>query len=252
MSKSKTLKKAQIAKISLLAMFSAIIFAMTFTPYIGYITIPGMLSITTIHIIVIIGVISTNTYISGAILGTVWGVSCLLYAISNGTADAAIFLNPMISVIPRILVGIATVAFYRLAVKSTKNKVFTVTLKSLTNLAIATLAGLLCHNISESLAISIIVAVIVFIFFAFLFYSNKTKETMPILFAAICGTFTNTVLVLFAINLFGGSGIIDLVGTLKNIYLTVVALNGSIEVVAASIIAVPCCVAIKHFIKKFN
>lgn len=94
----------KVVRLTLLAMFSAIIIVMTFVPYVGYITLGVTLSITTIHIPVIIGAITLGP-VGGGILGAVWGVSCLLYALSNGTADAIIFTNPLISVVPRILVG---------------------------------------------------------------------------------------------------------------------------------------------------
>lgn len=50
-----TLKKNQLFTLTLTAMFCALIIALTFIPYTGYITIVGMLSITTIHVVVILG-----------------------------------------------------------------------------------------------------------------------------------------------------------------------------------------------------
>lgn len=248
-----TNKKQKIVRMSLLAMFSAIIIGMTFTPYLGYITIPGMLSITTIHIIVIIAALTMNNYIDGAILGAVWGVSCLLYALSNGTADAAIFLDPRISVIPRILVGIVIVACYRVAIFASKNKYFNIIFKTIVIAIFSSLVGIFVNNISKNFIISIIIAFIAAIFCLILFIKfGKNTDTMPMFFAALCGTFSNTVFVLTAINLFGSQGFIDLTGTIKNIFSTVIALNGSIEIVAAVVIAVPCFVAIKKALKKLN
>ncbi len=252
MSNKKTTKK-NIANITLLAMFSAIIVAMTFTPYVGYITIPGMLSITTVHIIVIIASLSLNKFSAGAFLGLVWGISCLLYAMYNGTADAAIFLDPRISVVPRILVGISIIAFYKLAFLANKNKISVIVLKCFSIIAISVLGGLLCHNITHSLIVAIVVGVLVAALFVFLFFFfNKTSNTTPILFAAVCGTFSNTFFVLLAINLFGTEGLINLTGTLKNVFSTVIALNGTIEIIAAALVALPCCVAITNYMKKFK
>lgn len=248
-----TNKRQKIVRISLLAMFSAIIIGMTFTPYLGYITIPGMLSITTIHIIVIVSAIAMNNYLDGAILGAVWGVSCLLYALSNGTADSAIFLDPKISVIPRILVGILVVACYRIANIASKNKYFRIAFQILVIVIFAFLVGVFAKNISDNLIISIIFAVIAALFCFFLFTKfGKNVDTMPMFFSALGGTFSNTVLVLTAINLFGSQGLIDLTGTIKNIFSTVIALNGSIEIVAAVVIAVPCCFAVKKAMNKFK
>lgn len=88
----------------MLAIFTAIIIVMTFTPYIGYISY-GVISITTIHIPVFIGAVLLG-FKGGAILGTVWGVTCLLNAFFINPIEGAIFLNPLISVVPRILVGL--------------------------------------------------------------------------------------------------------------------------------------------------
>lgn len=248
---NKKVSKKKVVNLALLAMFSAIIVAMTFTPYIGYITIPGMLSITTVHIMVIIAAISMGTYSAGLIVGTVWGVSCLLYAMYNGTADAAIFLDPRISVVPRMLVGLAVVAFYKLALLANKKSIYTIILKCFTIVLIDVLAGLLCYNISKNYIVVSIVCVAVLALFVFLFFFfDKTKDASAILFAAICGTFSNTVLVLFAINLFGSNGLIDLTGTIKGIFSTVIALNGSIEITAAALVAIPCCVAVQNYMKK--
>ena len=102
--KTKTATHDKVVRLTLLAMFSAIIIVMTFVPYVGYITLGVTLSITTLHIPVIIGAITLGP-VGGAVLGTVWGLSCLVYALSNRRADAVIFTNPLISVIPRIIVG---------------------------------------------------------------------------------------------------------------------------------------------------
>ncbi len=248
-----TNKKQKLVRLTLLAMFSAIIAAMTFIPYVGYITIPGMLSITTLHIIVIIATVVMNNFLDGAILGTVWGVTCLLYAISNGTADAAIFLDPRISVVPRILVGILIVAFYRISLLASKNKVAKIIFQAVVLLAFGTLVGFLTNNISHSKIAAIIVGIVVMVFCLVLFVIfGKKAESMPIFFAALGGTFSNTVLVLTAINLFGSQGFINLTGAIESIFSTVIALNGSIEIVAAVIIAVPSCIAVTNAIKKLK
>ncbi len=105
------MKKNQMFSLTLTAMFCALIIALTFIPYTGYI-VYGLLSITTIHVVVILGAVMLGPW-RGAVLGLVWGVTCLIYAMMNGTADAVIFLDPRISVIPRLFVGFLAGWYYR-------------------------------------------------------------------------------------------------------------------------------------------
>ncbi len=250
--------KKSIVPLTQLALFSAIILVMTFIPYLGYITIPGALSITTLHIPVIIGAIvlsrQTYSYAWGAAIGGVWGVTCLLYALFNGTADAAIFLNPLISVVPRILVGVLIVAFYKLALSVCKTQTSGTVLTFLMAVVIATFVMLLVQNIAGSWVAAVLIGLVALAVGIFLILRNfskiKEKNIVPILFTAVMGTFSNTVLVLIAINLFGSNGLIQLVGVVKNIFSTVIALNGTIEILAAMVIALPCALAVTKYIKK--
>ncbi len=108
-------------KLVLLALFSAIIAILTFIPYTGYITY-GVLSITTIHIPVIIGCILLGPR-GGMALGFVWGLTSLLKALTVASAlEVALFLNPLISVLPRILVGLAVGLLAWMLLKTIKKR----------------------------------------------------------------------------------------------------------------------------------
>jgi uncharacterized membrane protein len=93
--------KKKLVRLVLLALFSALIIAMTFTPYTGYISV-GIIEITTLHIVVIIGAAILGAK-NGAILGGVWGITCIVRAIQMGFIP---FINPFVSLVPRILVGV--------------------------------------------------------------------------------------------------------------------------------------------------
>lgn len=80
---------------------SALIIVMTVVPYTGYIYY-GLIEITTLHIVVAAGAVLLG-WEYGAVLGFVWGVSCMLRALTNPLW--APFVNPLISVLPRVLVG---------------------------------------------------------------------------------------------------------------------------------------------------
>ena len=96
--------KEKTKSLVLAAVFSALIAVMTVVPYTGYINYgPISLEITTLHIVVILGAVCLG-WKYGAILGGVWGVSCMLRALTNPLWYD--FLNPMISLLPRIAVGL--------------------------------------------------------------------------------------------------------------------------------------------------
>lgn len=95
-------KKADTRNLVRSAILAALICVMTVVPYTGYINY-GLIEITTLHIVVIIGAVMLG-WQYGAALGFVWGVTCMLRALTNPLW--APFINPMISLVPRILVGI--------------------------------------------------------------------------------------------------------------------------------------------------
>ena len=87
-----------------LALFIAIIVVMTLVPTIGYIQ-TGIFSIVLVHIPVIIGALVLQP-IDGLLLATVWGVGSFYYALTIATPEALIFQNPLVSILPRVLVGL--------------------------------------------------------------------------------------------------------------------------------------------------
>ena len=61
----------------LAAVLCALVVVMTVVPYTGYITVGGTLEITTLHIVTILaGVLLGWKY--GAVVGAVWGLTCIL------------------------------------------------------------------------------------------------------------------------------------------------------------------------------
>jgi len=97
------MQKTNTRKMVLCAIFSAIIVAFTVIPYTGYINYAGIIEITTLHIVVILGAIALG-WRYGAFLGGVWGITCVLRALTNPLWYP--FINPLISVVPRIFVGL--------------------------------------------------------------------------------------------------------------------------------------------------
>jgi uncharacterized membrane protein len=111
-------------KMARIAMLGAIAAFMSFTPF-GYIQL-GIVKITFMHIPVIIAAIVEGLY-GGIIVGLIFGISSLVSNLSGPLAP--LFLNPMVSIVPRIMIGI--VAYY--VYKSTKKVWLTAIAGTLTN-----------------------------------------------------------------------------------------------------------------------
>lgn len=93
-------------RLAILGVLTAIVILQTFIPFLGYIPI-GPLSLTIIPITVIIAGIVFGP-VNGAIVGGVWGMITFIRAFIAPTSPLAplIFTNPLISVVPRILIGV--------------------------------------------------------------------------------------------------------------------------------------------------
>lgn len=100
-------KKEKIRKITTFAMFSAISVILGFTP-LGIIPIPPV-SATIIHVPVIIVAILEGP-LMGALMGLVFGIISFATAIMRPTVISFIAYNPLVSIVPRILIGL--VAYY--------------------------------------------------------------------------------------------------------------------------------------------
>jgi len=79
---------------------------------IGFIPWFAGVSITFMHVPAIIGAILEGPFVGG-VVGLIFGVTSILKAISSPLPFDKLFINPIIAVLPRILVGIVAWAVYR-------------------------------------------------------------------------------------------------------------------------------------------
>ena len=112
-----------VLKMTINAVLIALIAIMSFVPYVGYITIPGIgLSITIIHVIVIFAAASFGIE-EGAIAGFAFGLFSLIKAASNpGSALDYYFVNPLVSILPRLIFGLAC-GFAFFGIRKIKNQI---------------------------------------------------------------------------------------------------------------------------------
>lgn len=91
-------------RIAYLGVLIAVIVVLAAVPQIGFIQIPP-LSLTIVHIPVIIGAIALKGN-AGIILSLAFGVASWAVASTRGAASDLLFMNPLISVLPRVIFGI--------------------------------------------------------------------------------------------------------------------------------------------------
>ena len=103
-------KMPNTRRIAVVGILSALTLALSLIPQIGYIMIPGLgVQITIVHIPVIIAGIIEGPVV-GAFVGFIFGLSSLYTALTSPLPIAFAFLNPLVSILPRILIGV--VAWY--------------------------------------------------------------------------------------------------------------------------------------------
>ncbi|SFJ69871.1 hypothetical protein TPDSL_39680 [Terrisporobacter petrolearius] len=101
-------RRLNVRKMTIIGVLSAISIMMSMLPFIGYIPI-GPIKATIMHIPVIIGAIIEGPLV-GATIGLIFGLTSLWNAITQPVLLSPLFINPLVSVLPRMLIGI--VAYY--------------------------------------------------------------------------------------------------------------------------------------------
>ncbi|KRL67171.1 integral membrane protein [Companilactobacillus versmoldensis DSM 14857 = KCTC 3814] len=116
------MQKRKAYKTAILGILMAIIFVQSMVPFLGYIP-TGFVNVTIIHVTVIVAAIVLGPT-DGAIVGLVWGIGTILRALTSPTSiiDTTVFTNPVVAVIPRVLVGLFAGWIYLWFKKHTQKK----------------------------------------------------------------------------------------------------------------------------------
>lgn len=129
-------QKNKTYRIAILGILSAFIIVQTFVPFLGNIPIPP-LNPTIIHITVIVAAFVLSTK-DGMLVGLVWGLARMVkaYTLPASPLDLLLWTNPVIAVVPRVMVGLVAGLVFHASLKRKQEKVGMVTaavLGSLTN-----------------------------------------------------------------------------------------------------------------------
>ncbi len=111
-------KKLNVRKMTIIGVLSAISIMLSMTP-LGFIPI-GPTNATIMHIPVIIGAIIEGPVV-GMTIGLIFGATSLLRAITMPTITSFVLINPLVSILPRVLIGLIAYYVYNLVMKLTKN-----------------------------------------------------------------------------------------------------------------------------------
>ncbi|MCO7125654.1 ECF transporter S component [Sporolactobacillus shoreicorticis] len=121
----------QTFRLVLISVFTAIIILQNFVPFLGYIPI-GVFSLTIIHLTVIVVALVLGP-VEGAIIGGVWGMTTFIRAFTFPSSPIApiVFTNPLISVVPRILVGFVAGYLFLLLKKTKRSRIICMSIAAL-------------------------------------------------------------------------------------------------------------------------
>jgi uncharacterized membrane protein len=188
-----------VRKLTTTALLGAIAVVLSFTP-IGYIYL-GLVRVTFMHIPVIIAAIIEGPA-AGAVVGLIFGVSSLVTNL--GGPMGPVFINPLVSIFPRILIGIIAALVYKVLQRAA--------------------TALITHRPGGK-TVKLL---------------QKVCSISAVPLAAAAGTITNTVGVLGMIYLVAAPQFIRIkgitMGNLGKVLLGVASLNGPLEVIAAVIL----------------
>lgn len=162
----------------------------------------GIINATTMHIPVIIAAIVEGPLV-GALVGLIFGISSLANALIRPNPVSFVFYNPLISILPRVLIGITSYYAYK-GVKNASTKNSKTIAKIIWILISLALVYVLYKDIkvgSSPLNITIVI-ILLLISIALFIYSRKSSALdFPVAIGAFVGSMTNTILVLGGIYL---------------------------------------------------
>lgn len=211
----------------------------------GFIPV-GPTKATIMHIPVIIGAIVEGPVV-GALVGLIFGIFSIISAITSPTPVSFVFYNPLVSVLPRILIGIASYYSYALFKKLGRR----LSTGMLALMWLTTLVYLISVLISEAGAYTggtgqlfrlimagVLVAAVLVI--GYLSYRRINDHSVEVVVSAAVGTLTNTIGVLGMIYILYARQFVENLGgdvsTAGSVIMGIGTANGVPEIIVAMLI----------------
>lgn len=200
----------KLRKMVISSMLGAITVVLGLTP-LGLIPL-GIINATTMHIPVIVGAILEGPVVGGAI-GLIFGISSLVKAITMPNLLSFAIINPLVSIVPRVLIGVVSYYVYNFfANKKSQNvKYFSYAIYAF---LICVLSNLAYKNINNgkmfSTAMSVVMIALVLVIAYFTY--KKSFDNFAVVISAFVGSLTNTVLFLGMVYVLYGADYMQKLG----------------------------------------
>lgn len=238
-------KKLDVRKMTVIGVLGAICIVLGTTP-LGFIPI-GPTKATIMHIPVLIGAILEGPIV-GMAIGLIFGLFSMFNALTNPTPISFIFLNPIVAILPRVLMGIGTYYIYSFFEKTgSKN---TKTIINLGLLGMILYLGIsIIRNDLSVISVGFNMVFILLITGLAYYINNQKAEVLSVIISASMGTLINTLGVLGMIYILYAEKYMQAIGEnaelAKKIIFGIGVTNGIPELILAIIITVSVVGALK-------
>ena len=240
-------RRLNAKNISIIGLLGALTAVLGMTP-LGFIPI-GPTRATIMHIPVIVGSILYGPMVGGFV-GLIFGIFSMINALVNMTVVSFVFLNPIIAILPRVLIGIGSYYAYT-GIKSIGAQKF----KWLLYLICVGIIGYLGYGIFQSIGTNnifniVINIVLIIMTIAILYFSIKKYgyESLEVVVASIVGTLINTMGVLSLIYFIYGERFVVAMGEdvefARKVIFGIGLVNGIPEAIIAIILVTSVCNAV--------
>lgn len=243
-------KGFNVRKMTIIGVLGAISVVLGMTP-LGFIPV-GPTRATIMHIPVIIGALMEGPLVGGFV-GLIFGLFSIYQAVTMPTPVSVVFLNPLVSVLPRILIGITSYYVYN-ALKKLGNKKTIGLLYLIWIAIIGYLSYGIYGNIKNSQSIWLILMniglIVLTLAMAYFTHIKFKDKALDIIVSTAIGTLTNTVGVLSMIYLLYAEKFVELIGgdptNARKIIFGIGVTNGLPETIIAIIIVTSVVGALKN------
>lgn len=242
-------KSLNVRKMAIIGVLGAISIVLGMTP-LGFIPV-GPTRATIMHIPVIIGAIMEGPLV-GAFVGLIFGLFSIFQAITNPTPVSFVFLNPLVSILPRVLIGITSYYSYtaikKLGTRNTKGLLYILWTCIIIYLAYGIYMNILSQT---SIWMTLMNIILIFIVLTFI-YLTATKikgNVLDVVISTIIGTMTNTVGVLMMVYIFYAERFIGALGMDPNNARRAIVGVGITNGIPEAIIAIIITIGVKAALK---